>query len=409
MSTPKNTLAEAMRGLNSKAFNPKTSILSYKTGFPVLDYHLGYLVNVYDDEDNVIDTYPALGINAGCFATFIGKPSTGKTTLAIQIAANIVRNFPNGMVVHFDLEEALNYTRIHTITKLPMSVINSGKYILNPDHLTIKDIKEAIMQICLEKREHPETYLYDTGLKSEFNKPIITYEPTVCIIDSIPNLRTGTVDSNSKKDIEKLMDVKSQTEQARLAGEISRFYTELQPWCKEFNVTLISINQIKQKIDMGFIPSPADIMYLDRDETMPGGVAPQYQAHILLKLKAIGSEKYDVATDGFGGFGVQIKIIKARTNQAGIVVPMIYDKVRGMDSVRSSVLFAKSLGKLGGNKNGFYFPDHKDDKFTQANMLNDFRNNRNLYKYLYEVIIPPLESKLSQLEVDDIPEEELLY
>lgn len=106
----KNFLAESLRindaNRGKKAdgyFDCNASVISYSTGFPVLDYSLGYKVNVFNEDGEFEESYPSLGITAGSYALFIGKPSTSKTATAVKIAANIVRPFPNGMIVHFDL------------------------------------------------------------------------------------------------------------------------------------------------------------------------------------------------------------------------------------------------------------------------------------------------------------------
>jgi len=141
------------------------------------------------------------------------------------------------------------------------------------------------------------------------------------------------------------------------------------------------------------------------------GKTPQFLAHILIKFVAVGSEKYTLEDDGFDGFGVRLEIIKSRTNQAGQTVPLIYDKVRGIDSLRSSVNYAKEIGILGGNRNGYYFADNKDNKFTLKGMHQDFKDNRELYNILYSNIIPVLESRLSAIRPEemDVPEEEFNY
>lgn len=141
------------------------------------------------------------------------------------------------------------------------------------------------------------------------------------------------------------------------------------------------------------------------------GKAPQYNASVLLKFIAVGSEKYDYETDGFDGFGIKILIVKSRGNQAGRYVNLIYDKVRGIDPVRSSIAFAKELGLTGGNKNSFYFTSHKDKKFSLKEVHKHFREDRELYKILFSNIVPVLESKLSMLTEEDLEviEEEMDY
>ena len=146
----KNVLVEALRAndLNrgKKAdgyFDCNASVISYSTGFPVLDYYLGYNVNVYNKDGEYVNTYPSLGITAGSYVFFVGKPSTSKTATAVKIAANIVRPFDNGTILHFDLEQAMNYSRIHALTKLPMNQMQDGKYILRQEKMSLEDMKAA--------------------------------------------------------------------------------------------------------------------------------------------------------------------------------------------------------------------------------------------------------------------------
>lgn len=408
----KNYLIEALRDANPKSnlFNGDASVVSYKSGFPILDYYLGYKVNVYDENDNMIEQYPNIGIAAGCYLCFIGKPSTGKTTMAVQIASNIVRPFENGTVIHYDLEKAVNYSRIQVLSKFTMKEMSEGKYVLKQEKTFIQDIKSSIMKIYKEKMDHPDLYKYNTGKKNEFGEEIWLYVPTVIIIDSIPLLSTY-IGENGKKDIEKLEDISSQTDRMRLTGEIGRFYSELQQYIKEANIIVISINQIKTNPNMGIVKSPSEILYLSQDEALPGGKAPQFLANYLFKFVAVGSEKYNEEDDGFGGFGLKMMIIKSRTNQAGQVLNFIYDKVRGVDSLRSSVEYAKSLGYVNGNKNGYYFIDDKDNKFTKKNMHLDFKANKSLYKTLYSLIVPELQQHLSSItpEEMDMVDEEMDY
>lgn len=408
----KNPLIEALRLNDTKHnyFSGDANVISYKTGFPILDYYLGYNVNVYNEENTIIDTYPCIGITGGCYVCSIGKPSTGKTTMTVQMCAKIVRPFESGTVIHFDLEKSMNYSRLQVLTKFKMQEMKAGKYILNQDITSIQDIKAAIMKIYFEKKSNPDLYMYDTGKKNEFGEPMRFFVPTCVIIDSIPQL-SSYVNENDKKEVAKLEEISSQTERMRLTAEIGRFYGELLPYIREANITVFSINQIKTNPNMGIVKSPSEILYLKQDEALPGGRAPQFLAHILLKYIAIGSEKSNQEDDGFDGFGIRIEIIKSRTNQAGQSLNLVYDKIRGVDNLRSCVEYARDLGLVGGNKNGYYFTDHKDMKFTKKNMHEDFRNNKELYRIMYDEIIPILKSRLSSItpEEMDVDEEEFDY
>ena len=94
-------------------FIPSTMSMGYPTRLaPMLDYMLGYNVHVYEG-DQYIETYPSLGIKDGSVVMIVGKSSTAKTTMAIQIASNIVRNYQEGVVIHYDIERSMNYTRMY--------------------------------------------------------------------------------------------------------------------------------------------------------------------------------------------------------------------------------------------------------------------------------------------------------
>lgn len=397
-----NPLIEALRLNNPKstAFTTDASTISYPSGFPVLDYYLGYQVNVHGEAGDIIDTYANIGVSSGCYICMIGKSSTGKTTFAIQLAANIVRNFDNGFIIHYDLESASNLSRIQILTKFNIDEMKN-KYILKKNKTYIQDIKKTIIDLYLEKTKNKEKYLYDTGKLDEYSNPIKLLEPTVIIIDSIPTM-ASYVNENDKKDLVKLEEVSSQTDRMRLTAEIGRFFNEILQYLNDANIIVIAINHIRANPQLGIVKSPAELLYLKQDEALPGGTQPQYLANYLLKFIAVGSEKYEEAEDGFDGFGVRMQIIKSRTNQAGQVVSMVYDKVRGMDSLRTSIEYAKFLGCLNGNKNGYYFNDDKENKFTKVNMHKDFAENPLLYKKLYDIIIPSLEKKLSSVSIEEM-------
>lgn len=261
-----NPLIEKLRATTKdNSFDSNGTILSYKSGIPILDYHLGYKVNVFDKNDYQY-SYPLIGIPGGSFITAIGKPSTTKTTTMTQIAANIVRPFQSGTVIHYDLEQAMNYSRIQALTKFTMADMDEGKYILRQENNTIDDIYESIIEIYKEKVDNPDKYKYNTGVKDEFNKDIWMFEPTVIIIDSIAAL-SQRVNENSKSEFKKVQELEGNTFANRVARDISQFYTKLLPRIRTANIIVLSINQIKTKVDIGLTKSAASILYLKQDET----------------------------------------------------------------------------------------------------------------------------------------------
>lgn len=413
----KNILVESLRmndaSKGKKAddyFNCNASVISYSTGFPVLDYYLGYKVNVFNENGEYVESYPSLGITAGSLALFIGKPSTSKTATAIKIASNIIRPFDNGTIIHFDLEQAMNYSRIQALTRFDMQSMREGKYILRQEKTTLEDMKATIMRLYHEKMDNGDKYKYNTGKKNEFGEEIILHEPSVIIIDSIASI-TMEMPDGSTKSLEKAEEVSSQTDRMRLTGEIGRFFNELMPYIRAANITVIAINQIKVNPGMGIIKNPAEILGLRPDEAIPGGRAPLYLAHILLRFKSEASGKYDASEDGFDGFLTSVDIIKSRVSSSNKSVRLIYDKNTGVDMVRSTVEFAKDLGLVGGNRNGYYFINNKDEKFTLHDMPSDFSKNPKLFKIMKDTVVPVLEENLSGILPEElvVPDEEINF
>ena len=407
----KNILLEALRNNSDKSaylFESNGTFISYKTGFPALDYNMGFNVNVYDKDGKLETTYPAIGITAGSIVTIIGKSHVGKTTAAIQFAAAMIKNFKTSFCVHYDLEGGTNLTRVSTVSRIPINEIED-KWILRQTGSSIEEIKTTIAKLYREKTQNPKLYQYDTGKLDEFGRPIIAYEPTCMIIDSVPSL-TSYINENTKDGLKSLEEVSSQTDKMRLTAEIGRFLQESMQMLKSANITLFLINHIKPRPPMG-TPQQAELRCLKQDETLPAGKALQYYTNTMIRFTAVGAEKYTIEDDGFEGFGVQALFVKNRSNTDGTIVPLVFDKVKGYDSLRSSIRLAKDLGVLGGNRNGYYLGDNKDQKFRATTVHQDFNENRELYKVLYGYIIPELEKNLSSVKPEELinPDEEMDY
>lgn len=129
----------------------------------------------------------------------------------------------------------------------------------------------------------------------------------------------------------------------------------------------------------------------------PGGKTPPYLSHYLLKNVAVGSEKYTFEDDGFDGFLIRMEVIKARSNQSGKYVELVFDKVRGLSPIRSCIRYAKEEGLIGGNKNAMYFINAKEKKFPLRTVEKFFMENKEMYKIMYDHIIPSLDTRLSSV------------
>lgn len=256
-----NTLLGRLQAKDKKKlFSPSQNSIAYKTGFIPFDYRNGELKEIRNDENEVVEIRPSLGLVGGTFVTIIGKSGVAKTTWAVQTAYNMIKEFKdNAFVIHYDLEQALSYTRIRNITGASTTNLKS-KYILRQEKNYLEDIFDSIVDIANEKASDPKSFMYNTGIKDEFNNEIISYIPTVILIDSLPSLASKEMDEE---------EMKGQTEAMRIAQKLKQFYKKLLPIIKTYNITVITINHINSKVEINpFAKTQSQVLYLKQDESL---------------------------------------------------------------------------------------------------------------------------------------------
>jgi len=257
-----NRLLDRLREKDKKGlFNSSQVSVNYPTGFSTFDYLNGYKVKVMDINEKLIGEYPAIGITGGTFVTVIGKSGVAKTTWVLQSAYNMVKNFSDdAFVLCYDLEQALNYTRIKNITGATQEELNN-KFVLRQEKNYIEDIFDSIISIANMKESDKKSFMYDTGNVDEFNNPIRAYVPTIVIVDSIPTLASRETEGEE--------EMKGQTDAMRAAKQLKQFYSRLMPIIKTYNITIFAINHINVKIEVSaFAKTQSQLMYLKQDESL---------------------------------------------------------------------------------------------------------------------------------------------
>lgn len=385
-------------------FEQSNSLVPYKTGLDLLDYRLGYKLVAKDMNENIIGNHDAIGVVGGSFITLIGKSGTAKTAMACKMAANIVKPYKNGLVIHFDLEGAMTLTRYRNLTNLTNKEL-SEHIILKSDRTYLENITDTIMAITQEKAKHKKDYTYTTEFKNEFGEKMDLYVPTVFVIDSIPQLsmkpEQKKVKAKKGSGEEDYMidniELGKNTYAMRVARDLTQFFKQYLSIIREYNITIISINHIHPKIqiDNPFAKSQAQVLYLKQDEQLPGGTATVYYANTIIKNVAVGSSKANIEEDGYAGFTVKSEIIKSRTNISGVSVPLVYDQNRGFSNERSLLYYAKEeLGILnGGRRNSRYIGDNKDVRFDELNFVEEFKRPE-VKQVLMDAVQPHLEAML---------------
>lgn len=386
-------LAERFRAQMAKTKDPRmeeaVADVMYPTGFLPFDFLNGYKVHVKSDTQDF--WYSSVGIVDGSSTMILGRSGSGKTTIALQMAANIIRPFPEATIFYDDIEGGSNDTRRELLTHFTPEECQQ-RIIYRNTAVSAENFYKRIASIYEIKMNNRADFEYDTGkLDSQGNK-IYKLIPTVYILDSLALLTP-----------EKL------TEEEELSGQMSTTATaktntavfkRIIPKLKAANIILFTINHINDKIEINaFTHSKAQISFLKQGETLPGGKAALYLANNMIRVDDGAKLK---ETDGLGINGkiVDFEIIKSRTNAAGRSVPMVFDFTNGFDDILSLFMFLKSTGAIITGAT-CYLRGHEDMKFRQRDFKNKLFNDPEFAKVFNEVARAELETLLGNPEVED--------
>lgn len=350
-------LASRFRATMAKSKDPKmmeaVADVMYPTGFLPFDFLNGYKVHVQTPggEDY---WYNSVGIVDGSSQMIIGRSGSGKTTIAVQMAANIVRKFPEAVIFYDDIEGGSNAARRELLTNFHQDELEN-RIIYRNAAVSAENFYKRIIAIYDEKMNNKADYEYDTGLCDSRGNRIFKLVPTIYILDSLALLTP-----------EKL------TEEEELSGQMSTtgtaktntsVFKRIIPKLKAANIILFTINHINDKVEINpFSHSKAQIGYLKQGETLPGGKAALYLANNMIRVDDGAKLK---ASEGIGIDGkiVDFEIIKSRTNSAGRSVPMVFTSY-GFDDIWSLFMFLKSTGGIVTGST-CYLRGHEDMKFRQ--------------------------------------------
>ena len=230
---------------------------AFKTGIDILDFKNGKLVTVKDHKP-----YVSVGVDEGTYIMIIGRSGGGKTTLAIQMAANIVAPYENGAIYHDDIEAATDVTRVKALTGWDDATIKE-KYIHRNVGITAEAFYKNIRDVYNLKMELKDQLTVTTDRLDSDGNPIQILEPTVYILDSLALLVPGKFADED--------DLSGSMSQTAIAKVNSQIFQRILPLLKKANIILIAINHINQKIEINpMVHSKAQVNYLKQDESIPG-------------------------------------------------------------------------------------------------------------------------------------------
>ena len=407
-----NPLMVALQENDKKnLFKTNVTTAFMKTGFPIFDYYFGGVVNIHDEYGKLIKQEGRLGQKIGTFNEIIGKSGSGKSTLAVQIAGNIIRQYPFANVIHYDTENRMDISRIETITKLPASYFqapenNIPRYMVKGGAVALDEIQEMIIQLWASKMKFRDRLSITLPYRDEFNQPITILQPTVIIIDSLAVVMNTTFNPESNKDVSEAVKIRGNTEGARDAKTFKGFFKDIMAPCKEANIIIYGINHINSNMSMNsFIPVAKQQNYLKQDESIPGGQMMLYLPENIIKLTAKPSDDFETDSDGFAGHMVMVEPIKSSSNQSGnnskgISFELVFSHQEGFDSLRSLIIYGKENGIIEGNKNRLKFKN-EDFTFSFKDIHKEVKE-KPIWDCVKKYIYPSLDTHLPYVEIENI-------
>lgn len=333
---------------------------------------------------------------------------THNTTLASQIAANIIRQFQYANVIHYDCEDRFELSRCETITKLPAHYFradgNGGeRYMLKTGSVGLDVIQEMIVKTYVSKMKLKDVMMVSSGFTDEFGNDVKIFQPTVIIIDSITTVMNETFSPDNAKEASDAEKMRGNTEGARDAKTLKGFFKDIIPLCKEANIIIYGINHINSNMSMNaFVPVAKQQNFMKQDEIIPGGKTMIFYPFNIIKMVARPSDDFTKESDGFAGHIVMIEPVKSSSNQSGndskgVSFEMVFNFKQGFDSLRTMILYGKKYGMIEGNKPRMKFRD--DDSFTFSfKSLDQEKDEKPIWEDLKKFVFPHLTTHLSFVE-----------
>ena len=365
--------------------------VGYSTGFLNFDFMNGTVVHVKSEERTF--NYYSVGIQDGCLVMLIGRSGCGKTTWAVQTAANIIRPYPTACVFHDDIEGGLTEYRKELLTNFHGDELKE-RYLSRNTGITAENFYERLRMIHDMKLENREEYEYDTGCYDSHGERIYKMEPTVYILDSVALLMPAQYTEE-----EELSGSMSATAAAKTN---SMSFKRIIPMLKAANIILLMINHINKKIDINPMQrTKAQVSYLKQDESLPGGNTIIYLTNLLIRFDDNTKLKEDEAF-GIAGNFVDITLVKSRNTRAGKTCTLVFDQDRGFDPELSLFVMLKDAKRVNGAGAYLYIGDRSDIKFSQKEFKNKLKENSELRTAFINEVMSMLKEDLDR---NDVPED----
>ena len=364
--------------------------ISYPTGFLSIDYLMGYVAKEWNNETNQLEEFYNLGFTDGSYIGIVAHSNTGKSTFAEQTIGNIARRF-NTSTIFVDSTESGDMTEIR---RMHLFKLNREQYrkrcIIRNTGITIENVFERIKGIHDLKVANKDKFIYDTGHRDMYGKPIFKFEPTLYLVDSVSNI--------VPKDLLEEDELGGKSFGAQIAAKVTQLFMQIIQMLKTVNIILVGTNHIAQDIQMSKFQKKPDLPWLKMGERIPKGKKATLLANHIIRMDQVAKltmeDPYHIQ-----GSIVDFSLVKSRTSGNKEPIRMIYDFANGFDPWLSLLEYMKYNKLLYGAGVSLSFDPEKTFKFSYGTFRDKIQNEPEFRKSFISNILPIL--KRIPIEVDE--------
>lgn len=369
--------------------------IGISTGIDLLDYANASKVELTDGSFLLNP-----GISAGSINSLIGLSASGKSALAMMMAANIVKKYDEGSIIYFDAERnGMSNNRALTLSSMSIEEFEN-KFVRIRKGIKTETVFEMLLSIRDLKAKNKDKLMVESDSYDRNGNKQIMYVPTVVIIDSLAVLYPESKKSKkvkSKDKDEEILDevnIGSNAEGAAVAKINSQFFGKAVSICDDYNIILLIINHITEIINMNaYDRKPSKIPYLKYNESIPGGSKSIFLSNNVFRLNVF--EKFDKSElYGFDGFHVRLDLCKSRSNRSGKKIVLVYNQKKGFDNLYSNYLLLKEYKMISGGGLGYYIEGHSEYKFKQKELRKLYKENKE-FKIIFKKAVKKCLNKLA--------------
>jgi len=254
---------------------------------------------------DLLDAIAGGGFGVGTFTMIVGNPGTFKSSLLGQTIAAGQRKYGGKMLATYhDSENGM------TTERLEQMGVNHPK-LVPYDNVSVESIFQTVEAISAFKQERK-----------------IVECPSVIAWDSIANTDTKKGIESEDVDINKTVGLKARV--------LSQLFPRFLPKMRSSNISIIAVNQLREKLDMGMFSAPNDLQKLGNKD-IPGGQAVKFNAFHLLFLRNRGDLKFEQY--GFNGVKIEASFVKNKFFRPHVPITLMVDFNRGVSNFWTSYQF----------------------------------------------------------------------